>query len=369
MNSKSEWLYLMSSNASEEYILDILETLARPFGSVQHFRYQARWLDDALRKSLPRKGENTDRQIKGKRVVICYLYQEKTEDQWQWVSLTPIRIGTLKDAYITGDSERDIAHFYFTVEQYVMLCGDDLSGSIMQAAQRKGGKSYVFLDQSFDESYIAPRKASKSAFHKICDSLELPHFRSPDKKDEYYPVFCFIDGVKDEKDDFLTPKYDPLCCKTFYELKEGSRYAFHFSTYFPYKPPAFAIKLFSDKKVFSTPAEYELKIASRYDEQLWTLIPSLLERNVWTNISLKTELTDIIDGKKPLNTHISFPVAVKRRVLYRLIDAGSDVGFGIGTGAIALSKILEAWTWWYWPVILGYATWAICKVTIKVWRG
>lgn len=370
MNSNSEWLYLISSNASEEYILDVLETLALPHGSVQHFRYQARWLNHALRTRLPKKGQALEQQLEDTKVVVCYLYQEKRDNKWQWISLTPIRIGTLKAAYLTGDSDKDVAHFYFAVEQYVIPGSEELKRSIMQAAQGKSGNNYYgFLGQSFNTSNIAPREASKSAFHRICDSLNLEQFTSPDKQTKYFPVFCHVDGVIDSKNTILTAKFDRPSRKTFYELREGSRYTFQFSTYFPEQPPNFSVKLLSDEKVFSTPSEYELKVASRYDEEAWTLISALLERDVWTDISIKTELAAATDDRKPLNTHISFPVAVKRRVLYRLIDAGSDVGFGIGTGAIALSKILETWTWWYWPVILGYATWAICKVIIKVWRG
>ena len=54
-NQKS--LYLMSSNASEEYIQDTLETLALPSDAVHHFRYQLKWVDKNLKNKLRVKGE------------------------------------------------------------------------------------------------------------------------------------------------------------------------------------------------------------------------------------------------------------------------------------------------------------------------
>jgi len=64
MNNNS--IYLMSSNATKEYIIDILEVLSLPFGTVQHFRYQLKWLDNELKNKLPIKNNNQTNELKNK---------------------------------------------------------------------------------------------------------------------------------------------------------------------------------------------------------------------------------------------------------------------------------------------------------------
>lgn len=367
MENNLKWVYLTSSNASKEYILDILETLSLPFGGVQHFRYQLKWIDDNLRKKLPKKGESGKDELKSIKVVVCYLYQERKESQWSWIGYYPIRVGTLMDAYKTGDENEDVAHFYFKVDNYISYDRQNFIETIRKFAENNFEKKYAFFGESPN---LTNREEARSAFHKICESINLDHFKSPEGK-RYFPLFCFIDGLKDEEGKILTPEYHSFSHKSFYKLIEGNPYAFEFMTYSPTKQklPKFTIKLVSEERIFSTPSVYELKGSSRYDEESWTVISCLLERDIWTVISFKVELINTIDDWEPLNTNITFPIKVIRKISYRIIDTLSDIGFGVGTGSIALSKMLEKWAWWYWPVIIGYAVWAISKLIVKLWRG
>ncbi|GAH68216.1 unnamed protein product, partial [marine sediment metagenome] len=139
----NNWLYLMSSNASKEYIKDILETLAIPSGSIQHFRYQLRWLDEKLIEMLPSKRIKNGNGLIGTKVVICYLYQErKNKGIWEWNTIYPIRIAKLVDAFKTGESEVDISHFYFQVENYIKYDSHDFNIIIKKIANKKWGKKY-----------------------------------------------------------------------------------------------------------------------------------------------------------------------------------------------------------------------------------
>jgi len=368
MINNDNWLYLMSSNATKEYILDILEVLAMPSGCVQHFRYQLRWLDEELKSKLPVEGQSQTSELKNRRVVICYLYQVKTYSRWEWVAVYPIRLGILMDAYKTGDKDEDVSHFYFKVNNYVSYNGQDFTKTFKEC--EKWGKFYAFLDTILNNTHIASEKNSKSAFHTICNSLSLEHLKSPEGK-EYFPIYCFGDGLKDKKGEPLVPKYDPLTHKSFYEIAEGGHYSFGFSTYFTPKlpPPQYKIELVSDEKVFSTPDIYELKASSRYDEESWAIVSRLLERDIWTSLFLKTQLPDKVDNKESLNINLNFSIRVKRKILYRVIDVASDICLVIGTGAIALKAALPQNTWWHWPFIFGYAAFAICKIIIKFWRG
>lgn len=370
MNNKDErWLYLMSSNATKEYIIDILEVLSLPYGSVQHFRYQLRWLDKELRSKLPIKDKNRSSKLKNRRVVICYLYQEESDSEWRWIAVYPIRSGILMDAYKTGDKDEDVSHFYFKVDNYISYDRQDFNKTFSKHI--KCGKVYALLDTVLNDTYIVNKEDSKSAFHKICNSLDSKHLKLPGGN-EYFPIYCFIDGLKDKKGKLLAPKYDPVAHKSFYELTEGGYYSFEFGTYFTSRPPQYVLKLLSDEKVLSTPPLYELEASSRYDEESWVIVSRLLERDTWTFFSFKTELPDKVDNRESLNIHLKFPTKIKRKILYRIFDAASDLGFGVGTAAIAYKAAfpsLEMPWWWYWLVIGGYALWGICKIIIKLWRG
>lgn len=368
--NNNNWIYLMSSNATKEYITDILEVLSLPYGTVQHFRYELRRLDKELRNTLPVKGKEQINELKNRRVVICYLYQKKKGSRWKWIASYPIRIGILMEAYKTGDKDKDVAHFYFKVDNYISYDGQDFTKVIQEKADTKRSNAYALIGASLNDKYIANKGDSKSAFHKICNSLKSKHLVSPEGN-EYLPIYCFIEGFKDKKGKILVPVYDPLTYKSFYKLKEGEYYSFGFGTYFTSMPPRFAVKLLSDEKIFSTPPEYELRASSRYDEESYAIVSSILERDTWTSISFKTELSDKVDNKESLNIHFEFLIKVERKILYRIIDVLSDIGFGIGTGAIAIKAAFspEQMTWWYWPTILGYVLWAICKIIVKFWRG
>ncbi|MEG8946404.1 hypothetical protein [Rosettibacter firmus] len=366
----NDCIYLMSSNATKEYITDIFEVLSLPSEIVMHFRYQIRWLDENLKAILPIKNKSQASELKNKKVVICYLYQEKQDSGWEWIIVYPIRTGVLTHAYKSGDKNEDVAHFYFKVNNYIRYGEQDFTRVLKEIACEKWGKAYALIGSMLDNTYIAYKGDSKSAFIQICNSLNSLHLRSPEGN-EYFPMFCFMEGFKDKKGKILLPEYDPLTLKSFYKLTEGEYYSFGFSTYFTLKPPQYVVKLLSDEKIFSTPPVYELKASSRYDEESYTIISSILERDAWTSFSFKTELPDRIDNKESLNIHFEFPIKVERKILYRIFDVLSDVGFGVGTAAIALKAAFppSEMTWWYWPAISGYSLWAIIKITIKFWRG
>ena len=372
-------LFLLSSNASKEYITDILETLSLPQGSIQYFRYQLKWLHKKIRRLLPEDIDKEWAKSDMEKIIICYLYQKKIDKtHGQWEAVYPIRFGTLVKAYKTGKNDYDIAHFYFRVENYVSECKNIIDKinipDIKNPGQYLEGEGIVDKILVFTNNLdlkIAKKEETKSSFHKICQSIRMEHLKSPSGNVQYFPFFTAINGIRNKKNKFLTLKCDKTSMKSFYLLSVGERYSFTFSVYFPQKPPEYLIILSSDEKIFSTPSNYELKLDSKYHEESWNLVSSLLERDVWTTLSFKAELKSTDRSKEPLNINMDFLIKVTRKRMYRIIDALSDIGFGIGTGAIALKAAFGAdkMTWWYWPTVLGYATWLICKLIIKLWRG
>lgn len=387
MNNNSKYIYLLSSNARKEYILDALETLALPFGWVQHYRYQLKYVDNELKQKIPKEKENKDNKLRDYKVIACYLYQEKkNEESGKWLVLYPFRLGTLVEVYKTGDRDIDIVHFYFKTEEYIFYNQENFTELLKQIFkdENKQNKFYAILGNKSDKLNIASKQNSKSAFHKICEFLKEEHFKSWDGTNEYYPLFCLIEGLKGDKprkwwigipNPFIRqsvifkPQYDKLSCKSYYKISEATSYSLGFEVYFPKRPPEFSIKIKSDEKVFAPPI-CEFKVASRYDEENCVLMTRLLERNICSFIAFNTECKDH-NCKETLNLFIKFPVKIVRKIFYRIVEVVGDAGFAVGTGSIALSKILgEKWGWWYLPVIVGYALWIICKLVIKLlWRG
>lgn len=373
-DENNNWLYLMSSNASREYIKDILETLAIPFGSIQHFRYQLRWLDEKLIEMLPNKRIKNGNGLIGMKVAICYLYQErKNNGIWKWNTIYPIRIAKLVDAFKTGESKVDISHFYFQVENYIKYNSHDFNKIISKIAKEKWEKKYSFLGKSFEDKYIAKKEESMSSFHEICEGFNQDHFNNPYSSGEkYYPLFCYINGLVEENREIIAPQYNSSSCCSFYNLTEGVTHYFEFMTYTPrsQKIPNWKINFVSDSEIFSTPSKYCIEINSRYNAESLPLLSSILERNIWSFMSFKTKSTDNkINGFLPLELNINFLINIKRKMVFRIIDAFSDIGFGIGTGSLALKAVFPTWCWWHWPVIIFYSIWIICKFIIKLWRG
>lgn len=346
-NVKKNCIYIMSSNAAEKYILDSLQVLSVPFGWVCHLRFQKKWVDPELWEIIPFKGEKLNEKLKDIRAIISYLYQEREnrDERWKWIAVYPFRFGFLKYAFKTGDSELDIVHLFVEVDSFVSYHDDkqiNFFDILKEKLKYKFNKYYASLGEPLEEKFVIPREQSKSAFHKICECIKLEHFKSSDKDGvDYYPATCFIEGFKKKKGKFLKPKYDRHSYKSFYKLRECARYTFEFCSYFAEKPMEFEVKLLCNEKIFSTPAEYKLKISSRYDEESWSIISSLLERDVWTSISFKTELPENINNKKSLDIHLEIPLNIKRKILYRIIDFGGDIGLAVGTGSIALAKVIE----------------------------
>jgi len=379
-------LFLLSSNASTEYMKDILETLSLPFGSIQYFRYQLKWLHDDIRNLLPKDPDKEWNKCGKEKVIICYLYQKKIdENRGKWEAIYPIRFGTLVKVYKTGENDYDIAHFYFRVENYISECKNIIDEIHLPDIKEPG--QYLEGEGIADKILVfrgdlpfkrAKKEESKSAFHKICQSIKIEHLKSPNGSMQYFPFFTAINGIRNKKNEFLNIGYDKTTMKSFYSLREGERYSFTFSIYFPQKPPEYLITLSSDEKLFATPSKYELKLDSKYHEESWNLISSLLEKDVWTMLSFKAELKYADSNKEPLNISMDFLIKVTRKWTYRVIDAISDIGFGIGTGAIALKaasmsfskipfcvKIFSSW----WTIFVSYILWVVCKLIIKLWRG
>ncbi len=365
-------LLLITSNATKEYTLDALETLASPFSTVQHFRYSLKWLDDDLRNALPLKSVERNRAIAGTEVVVCYLYQQipaGTMGPAKWIALYPLRKGKLVEAYKTGSRDQDIAHFYFQVKNFFLY--DDstrqdltLNGIFKNLLGGNFEIRYASFISSLDSKYIAAERDSLSAFIGVCDSFDLDHFNSQ-SGEKLVPFFCHIEGVRDHWGKTVIPKYDKISRQSIHKLIEGNAYALEFSTYFCKKPPQVNVTLECDSKIFTTPSKSELRISSRYDEESWSLVPALLEKECRTNLKFQSTFEAQLNPK-PLELAINLAVRIKRNMAFRILELVADFGFAAGTAGIALWKDHE---WAIIPVYSGYFTWIGLRFLTKLWRA
>jgi len=357
-------LIFISSNAEGEYISDVIEIISSPNKFCQHFRYQLKWLPSNVKDKLTYERNNLNATLKKQKIGICYLFQIKVADgKWKWEKLYSIRAGVLIDAYKTGDNENDIAHFYFKLTDYLFYDEADLTEKLIKKSNEK---FYAFFDSTFKDQHILnPSKASK---FKIYNKFDMTHFKVISDNNTYYPPFVYFTGIKKNNTKEIKVKFNKLTCQSYYTLIEGKSYSFEFGTYCKTFPTTFNLKLECDKNIFSSPDEYIYKINSGYNEESWLLMTKILEKSVWSIIKFKSEFPENIQTK-PLDIIINLPIHVNRKIIFRIIEVFSDIAFGVGTGSIAISKVLTDWDWWYIPTIIGYFVWVITKIITKLWRG
>ena len=385
-------IYLFSSNASKEYLLDVLETLALPRGSIQHFRYQSKWLDPDLSKKIPIKSQTPTptSQLRRAEVVVCYLYQQEDSEKkkWLWKSIYPIRRGELMYCYKTGDKETDIVHFYFKVTDYYAYdpANRDLSTTFKAAVEEAIGKNErptEHLYASLGGELKVPLSESsldESAIYSLAKTLDPEHLKTPavENSKRYFPVFYFIKGLFDTQDGqtLLEPLYDEVTHKSFYKLKESMRYVLEISYFSPGESPGPNSRILFESipEHFISSHEKVLNVASRYDEESWLVFPrSLDEKEVWSVLEFKSDIK-VPEGSKsePLNIVRQFDVLINRRPFWRklfaVLDTFGDAGLAVGTSAITIWSITKD-SIWILPAIGGFSAWAILKILVRLWKA
>lgn len=375
--SDERWVYLFSSNATLEYLRDVVETLAVPRGFVQHYRYRMKLLDRELRELLPLRGNSLPVALLDRHVVASYLYQEQQATGWRWETTYPIRCGKLVQAYKTGEHDADVAHFYFEVSDYYHykdgeskgpgILKDELARAIGTGAW---GRAYAVLGRPFEikESSSA---GDESAFRSFVYALDPKHIglTKDGKFTQYYPVFYRIRRLASSKRrcsvgwtpwwlhcveslETVRPVYDHEVGEAYYSLNETARYVFDFSyqlTSAAMPVDESALTLTCDERFFSTPQQHRLGVASRYDEKAWLLMPRVVEHALWSTLTLKTEVL-APKNMEAVNTTVVVPVRIQLQRWQRAMDFGlgwlSELSLAAATFGtavvVALMKISPA---------------------------
>jgi hypothetical protein len=293
-------LYLVSSSASREYVADCLEALALPRGSVHHFRYLDRYVDERLRASLPDKPGGLPRNLREIPVVVTYLYQEQTGGAWKPAnteseegSHLPLRCGRLIDAFIEGE----IAHFYFELTDYIKPRHRQRSArSVLNervrfrvAAGKGAAPSYAHLGQ--DLGMGAHRSNDALSFQKfVADAYKPSEWRtrslgSAPLDVTYDVVFMRVAGLFLEREDRLVavePTARPLVGNPSaeYRLQVGATYHIQIATRLAARLPAeipgqgsAKLRLAFDPALFRPAGTTGFRISSAYDLHYWSIVP------------------------------------------------------------------------------------------------
>lgn len=292
-------LYLVSSSANREYVVDCLEVLALPRGMIQHFRYRLKYVDEHLRILLPPEGGQLPRGLRNLPVVIVYLYQVQTVGVWRpgdtmgpGGPYLPLRCGRLINAFKDGG----IAHFFFELSGYVKPTYRRSStrvllnkGITFRAARRKSALvsyAHVSLDLGFDSA----EASDTVGFQRIVDNAYLPSewrtrsLGSAPLDVTYDIVFLRVAGFFRELNGRLTqvvPVRRAVRSNAFaeYELEAGGTYHMRLATHMSARVPAALpgegqakLRLVYDSELIRPIGPTSLRISSLYDLEYWSFI-------------------------------------------------------------------------------------------------
>jgi hypothetical protein len=294
-------LYLVSSSASREYVADCLECLALPRGSVHHFRYLERYVDDAIRQQLADTPGQLQSSLRNLSVVVVYLYQEQTGGAWKPApsdndegAYIPLRCGRLLDAFIDGE----IVHFYFELTDYIRPQHDELSARaylnaklrFRLSADEKADVSYAHM--GVDLTLGGPASNDALWFQRFVGSAYKPSewrtrsLGSAPLDVVYDVVFVRVGGLFAERDGRLAPLEitpRPLIGNPSaeYVLQAGATYHIQVATRLSARLPAeipgqglATLSLRFDPQVFRPASTTRFRISSAYDLHYWSIVPT-----------------------------------------------------------------------------------------------
>ena len=328
-------------------MLDVIEAIGRPRGSVMYYRYRRKWVDPELWRKLPLETDQDRSALLGFNVLTIFVYQEivKGHDA-EWRYLYPVRFGMIKECYKTGDGPYDVAYFYFEVQDY---CSLDTAGTEIEdlAAFNQAVMNSMYGSDSANRCFAALRQplpvrastaSDASAFQNSAGRFRLEHFKSADGSTQYFPVFTLVGGINGAS----SVKYDQCLRKSYYELTEGKSYVIE-SRVFLKKPPATSstIELSTDERQFVNLSKMVETIASPYDQLSWMVVPARVAKDVHALIEIDTNIKPPeVDGEA-LNLNLPIHIVLKFNRWWRIADTVQDFSLATATILIAAVGLLQ----------------------------
>lgn len=344
-----ECVYLVSSSASREYVLDCVEALALPRGMVQHFRYRRKYLAKNL-AGLLRQGPNRlCADLKDLPVVVVYLYQAQRGGHWnpeeKGDRYSPLRCGRLIDAFFDGE----VAHFYFEVNDYVKppdrrrpkrveqpvwAARKSLNDKIQfQSKEVKGKAIFYYACLGPDLSLAATGLSDTSAFQRfVDDAYRRSEWRTRSSGSApldvtYDVVFVQVDGLFLERGHRLVrmvPSLTALQWNPFAEYKLDAGKIYHikvvthlfarFAAELPGQGNA-TLSLQFDPDIIKPAGPTSFRISSTYDLHYWPIVAAC-ENDQRTTLKIACETSGSANGsesfvrKELLCPEICLPISI-----------------------------------------------------------
>ncbi len=291
-------LYLVSSSATREYVVDCLEALALPRGMIQHFRYRFRYVDEGLRSSLVSESGEIPSELRDLPVLVVYLFQTQTVGVWKPAETMgpggpylPLRCGQLINAFRDGE----IAHFFFELSDYVKSDKEASTRVTLNkevdfrlAPSKPERSSYAHLSR--DLGFQGSKDDDTLNFQSIVDFAYLPgewrtrSLGSVPLDVTYDIIFFRVAGLFREYDKHLkeiTPTARFVQGNVFaeYELESGAIYHIRLATHLASERPAqlpgegrAKVRLVFDPKIIRPLGPTTLRISSMYDLEYWSFV-------------------------------------------------------------------------------------------------
>jgi len=339
-------IVLMSSNAQAEYLLDIIEAIGTPDGTLHHFRYELKYISRELRKLIPMQFHSNNSVLDECNTMIVYLNQKKRDAEYEWSASSPIRMARIKKCYKTGEEDHSIAHFFFEVGES-LIPTDTYSEDIRKVFGQSYGSDYAILTYE-DVSSMSIQCPTSEVFEEQCKHLIETgmDFANTDSTTVYEtPLMVLVEGLFrrgfHDKRIKVKPTYDNFVfAKSYYILVEGETYYFCFRTYNMGDHKAQNVTLKVAEHLFNTPEEYSFKINSSYDSECCELTPAFIEQNTSGELILTVTTEDVGETKVSdavkLHSRIRMPFEIRRKKRIRYLETFNDILFISGPIYIAI---------------------------------
>ncbi|MGV0830713.1 hypothetical protein ACTS9D_00640 [Empedobacter brevis] len=273
----------VSSNARELYKADIYRVLAKPNKSIEHFRYQNKWIETSDSDAI------TKEKLIGSEVIIVFKIVENSE-------YIPIRKAIIKD--FEFDNETEIYHYYFELQNFC---------EIENLAEIKIDENKFFLKKT--------NIVIKDVIWKnIIEKVKL-HFN--DK------IFYKVDKLVSSSNKEVKLKYNSINHSYTYPLTQGKDYSLFMSIANPNNAKSnltiessttdLNIILSSDYSVTVPYDKIKIPITTKY-------LDSFREKS-FISFYLKNSTDDKLFNEYENHIHVSKTIDFTRPILFGLLSA------------------------------------------------
>ncbi len=326
-----EVLYLFSSNYRGRYLQDVLNVLCLPPGFVYHFRYERKWVDAEIWRSVD-KEESLP-------IKVCVIFVDRhgEREPYREPVFHPVRAGERIKVELDGD----VLHVYFRLKEYARYDKDhesDFQNLIKDRlpAHKRPLTVYACMGHLLPDFYSGSEVLARDWQDIVSVVAQARCLEGA--------IFWRMDHpVKRKKNKVeLSKLSDIVHLRMGYEFDANSYYTIPISFFRPDEPTqcpdtvSLRVKMDSDLFLTSQPALLEANV--RYDK-------------LWIDLSTKRRTSQILssfalalnsnadDEAYPMAPRVEFPLRIKPSRLRYVAAFGILIGGALIATGTAMSDI------------------------------